>query len=251
MSRLFTGLFFSIFLFSGASFAEISADRYHPVSLRDLIRFSADQNAIDLTDLQTFNEYLKVTDCAVYQQVKDSQFKQQELQNAVIAQIKKEDKANTGSDLYIRIPLTLLTSGYNFDTQSFDIIQQNRLQRVNSLQIYDDTSMICGSAVNSYQKLPIYHWAQLNFPVSLHRIPLQRSLAETLSQRLNRNASNEAQRIIYANILVQIERIQPTIKRGAGGSVSAVVRGQITAIDLFVDHERKVRFKRLNYLEAF
>ncbi len=252
MSRRFWGLFLLIFAMQGASHAEaVSADKYKPVNLAELARFSADQGAVDLKDLATFVEYIKLTDCKTFDLIKDSQFKQQELQASTIARIQQEDRANKGADIFISIPTTFLTSGYNFDTQSMDILPQNRLQRVNSLQIYDDTGMVCNGGVNSYLKMPIFHWAQLNFPVSLYRVPLQKSLAENLTQRLDRNRSNEAQRIIYANILVQIERIQPELKKIGGGATAAFVRGQVNAIDLYVDYERKVRFKRLNYIEAF
>lgn len=252
MSRRFWGLFITLFLLQGAPVATAnSTQQFKPVALSDLARFSADQGAIDLKDLPTFIEYLKITDCHMFQTVKDSQFRQQELQNATIARIQKEDMAHKGSDLFLSLPTTFLTSGYNFDTQSMDIIPLNRLQRVNSLMLYDQRTPICNQGLAAYKKMPIFHWVQLNFPVSLHRIPLQRSLAETLTAKLDRNRGNESQRIIYGNILVQVERIEPEIKKSTHTTPVAYLRGQVVAIDLYVDFERKVRFKRLSYLDTF
>lgn len=256
MSRLLSGfLLFCGMIIIGLNGASrsyaASFDQYTPVHLPDLARFLVDMDAVDLKDPDTFTEYLQITACDAFKQVKDSQFRQQELHYNTLVRLQEQKKHISKSDMFISIPTTLLTPGYNFDTQSLEIIPDNQLKLVNSLQIYENRAPVCDKSVFGYAHVPIFYWVQLNFPVSLYRIPLQRNLAETLTNRLDKSRSNDKLRIIYGNVLVHIERIEPQITRTMYGQSYGFLFGQVAAIDLYVDHERRVLFKRLNYQDSY
>lgn len=260
MPRLFLNTVFVALLvaFSAPVFAQTppQADtakeapkKYEDISLRDLTAFTALTKGVDMNDLSTFLEYLQITNCEVYLPIKTNQFRQQEMQRSVLAQLGQHQQEL--HEMRLRIPVTFLTSGYNFDTQSLDIIDKDRLKRVNSLQLFSPEGPVCDNRGNRYARLPVHYWVKLNMPVSLYRIPIQRSLAEAITAKLDRRHSNESQQIIYGNILVQIDPIAPTLKAAGSERVTGMLQGQIEAIDLFLDHERKIPFKRLNYDVGF
>lgn len=219
--------------------------KYEDINIRDLTAFTALTKGVDLNNLSAFLEYLQITNCEIYTPIKNNQFRQQELQRSVLGQIAQHQKEL--HELHLRIPVTFLTSGYNFETQSLDIVDKDRMKRVNSLQLFSPTDQICDNRGNRYSRLPVLYWVKLNMPVSLYRIPIQRSLAEAITAKLDRRHTNESQQIIYGNILVQIDPIAPTLKTAVSERVTGMLQGQVDAIDLYLDHERKIPFKRLNY----
>lgn len=248
----FCGAFFGT-PFNGSAAHAKSLENYRPVNLIDLTHMAISMNALKLDDGAAFQEYMKIVDCNGFMQIKDSQFKMQEMQHAVLAQVNKNQALQQKHDgLYISIPTTFATSGYNFDTQSLDIVPDNHLRRVNVLMLTGVRDMICGTRGTEFTRIPTHYRAQLNMPVSLYRIPIQKNLAETVMGRLDISRTRDTHRIIYGNVLVQIEGIQPEISANPSNyQAIGTLRGQVAAIDLYIDHERKIRFKRLSYLDAF
>lgn len=224
-------------------------EKYTDVNLQALTEFSAQQKTIKLDDAGTFDEYLMATNCQTYMTVKNNQFEKEKLRQQLNENLQKEKSDN--HELYFRIPMTFLTSGYNFNTQSFSIIDSNQLHRVNILELAIGELPSCDSTnAYSFVKIPALYKAKLNFPVSLRRIPLEKNMAEALSARLDHSDANESWQIIYGTIFLQIEAIQPQIDKDSGSGL-ATLRGQVNAIDLYLDQDRKILIKRLNYAENY
>jgi Domain of unknown function (DUF4852) len=229
--------------------AKDMADKYIDVNLPDLTKFSAHYNTFDIKDNASFIDYLKITECNIYTSISKSQFKLQAIQQDFLNYLAKNQKND--KELFFRIPVTFQVSGYNFDTQSLTVIPNSQFRKVNMLELTRDQTPVCQDEDNgSIKTIPAYYNAKLNFPVSLYRIPLQKNIAESLFLRLEPTYSNPNIRIVYGYLLVQIEAIQPETKK-VMSYTHATVRGQLNALDLFIDRNRKVLLKRLDYAEGF
>jgi len=234
-------------LVSFTASAKSPTDNYTAVTLKDLTEFSSHFPTIDLNDDIAYSEYLKVTSCDIYRSLKDNQFKLQEAKQALIKE--RQSAGKYDRDLYFYIPVTFLTSGYNFDTQALTIVQENQLDRVNNFQLFNDMSPVCGERL-TLQKTPYNYRVKLNFPISLRRIPLQKTAAEAVINKLDPSASNTSAKIIYGNIYLQIDPVAPDLLRPPEKSFVSV-HGQVNYINLYVDQDRKILFKQMNYSDAF
>ena len=247
MRTAFYGLLFFMFL-SPVAYAT-NYEKYTNVSFSDLTKFSAHYKSIDLNDSKAFLSYLQATECDIYNDVKDSLFKQQEVRQAIL----QSYEATKGQDreLYFRVPAIFYVSSYNFDTQSFTLMLQSQLKRVNNMDLLASNFQVCNNQyAGRLEKIPTSYTLKLNFPVSLYRIPLQRNVAETLFSKLDTYYFDAKIRVIYGYIYVQIEVIQPEIIENLS-RISATIRGQVNGIDLFIDKDRKNLLKRLDYADSF
>jgi hypothetical protein len=224
-------------------------DKYTSSNLADLTKLALHYNAFDLKDPDVFAEYLKITDCPIYSRVSNSPFKQQEIQQTVLRTLASQPKKD--KELFFRLPITLMVSGYNFDTQSMPIIPESQFKRVNLLELTNVKSPLCNKEDTSLlRKIPAHYLAKLNFPISLYRIPLQRNIAETLTNKLDRYDGGDNTNLIYGYVLITIEAIQPEFQYDTLYP-QAIVRAQVNAIDLYIDKDRTIKFKRLDFAESF
>ena len=250
MQRYFFGFFITVMLgLSGTVTAKDFTDKYTAVSIRDLTEFSSHYPVIDLKDDKALLEYLKITNCPTYDTVKDDQFKLQAMKEAILKQRAATPEANRA--LFFYIPAIILTTGYNFDVQALDIYRTSQWNRVSSFDLYTDTATaICNENAMQITNIPITYTIRLNAPISMHRIPLQRSVAESLVSKLDKNAKNVQTKIIYANVYLQVDPVTPELWKPPEKNL-VFVRGQVNAINLYVDKDRKILFKQLNYSDSF
>lgn len=225
------------------------ASSYIDLNLVDLTQFSVHYNAFDLSDDSTFVDYLKITDCDIYKANTSNPFKLQEIKQILLKKIAGEKQKD--KPLYFRLPVTLVVSGYNFDTQSFSLVQDSKWKKVNAFELLDSRDGGCDSVPRSpITKVAGTYAVQLNFPISLNRIPVEKNLAESITNRLDLAGRNDSSHKLYGYVLLSIDAVQPEVTRRASYT-RAVVRGQVDAIDLYVDANRKILFKRLDYAENF
>lgn len=222
---------------------------YKDVDLRTMTYFSALTGGIDLNNPDVFAEYLEIMYCETYIPIRNNPFRMKEMQQGVVQQVAQDSQ--TPRELYLRIPTSFLTSGYNFDTQALDVIPTNHMKRVKVMELYQPDKQLCHTRGNAFKQVPVYYSVSLNVPVSLYRIPLQQAIAENVLKRLDRQQNNEAQHIIYATILIRVLSTDPSFRALPGERKLATMLGQVDAIDLYLDHERKLPFKRLNYALDF
>lgn len=229
--------------------AKIHTEDYMEANLIDLTKFAAHYKAIDITNAEVFREYLKITECAVYKNISTSPFKLQEAQQAIVRELTQ--KQHQDKELYFRIPVTFRISGYNFDTQSFPVIRENQFNRVNILELTKNQPPMCGDGDTvDAEKVSASYFAKLNAPISVFRIPIQRDIAESISNRLVSSTSDPNIRTLYGYILLQVEAIQPEVQTN-DIFTRTLVRGNVMAIDLFIDQGRRIMFKRLDYEENY
>lgn len=247
--KRFLALTFALLALPQMVLAADFTEKYVDVDLKTLTEFAEHHKAINLNSPDAFAEYLKITDCATYLSMQNSQFRQHEQKQ--ILEAKKQAQNEPDKDLFFRIPITFYTSGYNFDTQALDVVPRWQLNRVNVLELVPIKSSVCdGTTSVSVLNIPAIYVAKLNFPVSLRRIPLQKNIAESISTKMLSHPANANWKTLYGYMFVQIDAIQPEINR-AQRFIRATVRGQVNAIDLYLDEDRTIQVKRLNYGDAF
>lgn len=228
--------------------AKRSVSDYAEANLSDLTKFAAHYKTIDLADMSVFKEFLKVTDCEIYKNVSNSPFKLQEIQQPYLKHLATQQQQDM--ELYFRIPVTFRISGYNFDTQSFPVLPDSQFIKVNILELTQVQQQGCVMGEGPSTKVSSNYFSKLNMPISIYRIPVQRDIAESLTRRLAMYRSNENIRLIYGYILLQIEPIQPEIQK-ADIFKRTLVRGNVQAVDLYLDPDHKIPFKRLDYEENY
>lgn len=233
-------------LYAEQAQAKIKDTDYQEASLLNLTEFSVHYKTIDLKNPELFKEYLKLSECAVSAEISNSPFKLQEAQQRFITALTAKQMQDR--ELYVRVPIKFRISGYNFDTQSFPIYKQDHLVKVNMLELSPSAARICNNETSDVlRNLPTFYYAKLNFPVSMYRIPIQQDIAENIAGKLD---VYETYNVIYGYVLLQIEGIQPE-KTGEGYRSTITVRGSVNAIDLYIDSNRKILFKRLDYEENY
>lgn len=249
MQRFILGLTACLFLTplvaSGASF---NSEKYVDASVKDLTQFTAYYNSIDLNDPDVFREYLKVNECKAYNEIKNNQFELQKIKEAFQQRIAGKKREDT--ELFFRIPMVLQVTGYNFDTQSLSILAASQLNKINMLELIPNKIEICEKETNlTLVSIPAFYNVKLNLPISLLRVPLQRDVAEGISSRLERDFSHPEYMLVFSYIFVSIEAIQPETKKVLKYT-AATLRGQVDAIDIYSDRDRKVLLKRLDYKDS-
>lgn len=224
-------------------------DKYKDPNFKDMVEFLAQHKLLNLEDPATFSEYLRTAECEIYRNVSNSQFKQQELKQILQAKLQRSDVST--KELFIRVPLILYIEQYDFDTQSFAILADSQFKRVNILELFTGSANTCALASSSaIEKIPLRYTVKLNFPISLFRIPMRKDIAQTIFEKLDLKAEGYAARVIYGYIYVQVEAIQPEIVTDARFA-RAISRGQVNAIDLFADQNRRNLIKRLDYASVY
>jgi hypothetical protein len=247
MKRFLTALIF--FMVCGHAFAATDLTKYKDATLPYLTRYLISAGLVDNTKTDVVMDYLKICECDIYKMVKDNPFKQQEVQQAVQKKIAKQESVNT-QELFIRIPSLLQITGYNFDTQALNVDPRNQMRRVNNIQLLDGDDQVCDqNAASSVMALPLSYNARLNFPMSLVRIPLKRNIAEAVLPKLDK-AQRDGSYIVYTLMYVQIDPVKPDMS-AYGSSRIGTMRGQVDAVELYADYDRKVLLKRLNYGENY
>ncbi len=246
MKRLFACALLLITCGTPVAFAQPSLDKYKDTGLSSMTNYLIDSGLIPMDKADPVMDYLKISECDIYKLVKDNPFKQQEIQQAIQKKISTHHAIDI-QPLFIRIPSVIQVTGYNFDTQSLNIAPQSQIGRVNIIQLMDGNDTLCDNLPrSSINALALTYSAKLNVPVSLYRIPLKRSIAESVLPRLDKLAQKKEISLIYSVLYVQIEPIKPDMV-GFGIRRSGVLHGQLNAIDLYADSRYKVLLKRLNY----
>lgn len=250
MRYIFHALLFLVVTvgYSNVSSAKDRSSKYIDPNFSILTSFVGQTDLLDLKDQKVFHDYLRATECDIYKSAKNSQFMLQEIQQDVL----KGFATNREKMLYVRVPITFDVSNYNFDTQSFSILPHNQLKKTNLFQILPDRFEVCDPHNNvRFTGIPMIYYSKMMAPVSLYRIPLQRDVAEALFPRLDkRSIRDENTRVIYGYLHLQLEPLMPDVQK-TDLYYTALIHGQLNAIDLYVDYDRKILLKRLVYDEGF
>lgn len=248
MMRLILVLALIFSVASPAAQAKDIRDKYQEVTLTNVLNFLITNKLIELKKTEDYIGYLKIAECALYNSVKDSQFKQQEIQEALK---KKFDQPVRGDGiLYFKIPTVLGLGNYNFDTQSIDILPANQMNKVNMLALIETDTPTCDGSSAKSTSLPVFYSLQLAMPISLYRIPLKKAIAESILPQLDRLQTGSKIPVLYGMLYVQIEPVPPRFETYFTAT-RGMLHGQLNMIEVFTDQERKTMLKRLNYEENY
>lgn len=251
MSRLPFAVFLCTFLvaLTGATaWAKDTRPQYEPININALTEFLVRSKLIKLDTKQKAMNYLAINECEIYKTVKNSQFKQQEIQTAL--QKKIEQPIPGDGFLYVKVPTLFYVSDYNFDTQSMALAPESQIRRANVLDLLNETSPICEDVPLNAFALPTLYNIRLNIPISLFRIPLKKEIAETIYNKMDRTTSGKIWNVVYGTFYIQIEPIAPAFDI-TYNTARATVRGEVNMIDIFLDQDRKVLLRQFNFAENF
>ncbi len=251
LRRFFLPFLSGLLLIAAPARADVDTDRYQPVSLQSLALYGVQAQIFSLEEDDYFIDYLRLSECEIYNMIKDNPFRQQELRTALL-----EKLANTEipPPLFIYKDVTVNVAGYNFETQSLDMDRSSRMQRVGHIGLIDERKNdICGGTPYQLRNpLPSIFNLKLAFPVSLMRIPLQKRFAETVMKHLDESKFG-SQPMLYVRLYFQVEPLEAddTDRRTSSRFNQTTFHGQLNMINIFLDHEHKILIKRLNYAENY
>jgi len=221
--------------------------KYEDVTLPLITDYMVRSKGLKLDTQNKMMDYLKLTECDIYKAVKNSQFKQQAIQSAI--QRKIDQPIPGDGNLYVKIPTVFYITNYDFDTQSFNLAPKSRMKRANILDLISKNISICDESQSEKMSLPGIYNIRLNYPISFYRIPLQKNLAETVFNKLDFLGGSEF-KVIYGLLYIQIEPVPPLLDT-ASSTATALAHGQLDVIDLFLDHDRKILLRQLDFGENF
>ena len=223
-------------------------DKYEDITLPLLTDFLARSKLLPLNTREQLLDYLAVTECDIYKNVMGSQFKQQEIQNAVKQKIAMPVPGD--GVLYIRVPTMFYVTEYNFDTQSMTLAPESTMRKVNTLDLISKPVPVCGGLTSAKLKVPGIYNIRLNIPISFYRVPLQKTIAESVYNKMDRLAYGKRFGILYGTMYMQVEPVTPTYDV-LYSVTRTMVRGQLNVIDLYLDPDRKVLLRELDFDENY
>lgn len=223
-------------------------DKYEPVTLPLMIEYLVRSQLLPLDSKDKMLEYLAVTECDIYKEVKDSQFKQQEIQNAIKKKIAQPIPGD--GTLYVKIPTIFYVTEYNFDTQSMTLDADSRMKKANTLDLLSTNVPVCGTLESSKLSIPTIFNIRLNIPISFFRIPLKKDLAETIYNKMDHESYGKKRNVVYGMMYIQIEPVPPVYDRYYMAN-RGLVRGQLNVIDLYLDPNYKVLLRQLDFDENY
>jgi hypothetical protein len=243
---------FVVFIFALMTQARADAfsDKYTPSNAGVVVSYMARNGVLKLDTDEDLLEFVRITDCNVFKMISDSPFKQQEVNQALRAQLPAEPVTNP-EQLRISIPTIFSLKGYSFETQSITLLPQSQIKKANLFDVGDGTEQACGKRkVNERKAIPLNYAVRLTYPVSFFRIPMKQDIAEALLVKMDKRSASSPIRVVYGTLYLQVEPIAPETQRW-GATTRGVARGQLDAIDLYLDYERTTLIKRFNFMDNY
>lgn len=248
MRRFF--IFMLCFITSGAAHADTFSDKYVLSDAAVITTYMARNGLLNVEQDDHFLEFVRITDCNVFNMIQDSPFKQQEVRAALASQLPTEPVTNP-QPLFIKIYTLFSLKGYNFETQSITLMPQSQINKANLFDVNNPETPPCGKRKTNVRNAVHNNYAvRLTYPISFFRIPMKQDMAENLLAQMDKRSSVSQTRVVYGTMYIQVEPIAPESQRW-GATSRGIIRGQLDAIDIFLDFERTMLIKRFNFMDNY
>lgn len=213
-------------------------EAYSEPTFRELAQTMMFMDGFKTEDV-VIDEYAKLMYCALYNEKFTNDFEWNKIRSLLLQKI--QTRKDYFRVLY-QISGVIYLGRYNFETQDFPFINDSALVNVGSLVLFDATNnadlqrerILCGGKRAVSLILPAYYVFRLNQPLTFDRLKIPMDEAQKLLSRMQKSKNDE--RALFVRFRVRAIAAQPASKVQAALE-AAVLSGEMTAIDLFLDKE--------------
>lgn len=223
------------------------AEQYYDPTMENLVRMLFNFGKLDMSNEDVFEEFMRLNYCNVYQTYRSSEFDWKEIYNEFLVQ---KDKF-VDKSMYIRyvIPAEFMISGYNPRYSSYTFTEDTYIDDVSVLELYRGLGTKCllsSDRKYRYTALPTKIYLNLELPLSLYRLPVNKVVAEKYMKQMPSFESGRFRKV-YANIYVQIVSSKDIESDRKNSTVDTY--GFVEKILFYTDEMRRRPFKALYYNE--
>lgn len=234
---LFVASFLLLLLPSAKAGAVEVREGYALPTLRELTQTVAILGGIDISQDAAFDEYAQLLYCGLYTEKYMNDFEWNKIRAMIRS--RAQEKKDYYRVLYEVIsPVTI--GRYNFEEQSFPLINRSGLDNVGVLIIYDDTQyrFECNGERKALSIFPRVFYLSLDRPLTLTRLPMEMENAKRILDRLDvvqvqldsSMTDMTSVRKAYVRFRVRVSGVIDV-----SGMSRALLRGTIEGIDFFAD----------------
>ena len=215
-------------------------ESYADANFRDLSQTLVLMDGISIETPKILEEYAKMNYCEIYKEKFQDDFEWSQFRKLVLQKV--QSKKEYYRNLY-QISGVIFLGRYNFDTQDFPFIKDSALVNVGSLELhrFKRQSMetiglrtFCDS-VGAVPVFPGHYVFELNQPLTFDRLKLPMEEAKQLLERMDR-MENEDRRL-YVRFRMRVISVFPMAPENFNANASVRLRGELTAIDIFLDRD--------------
>lgn len=222
-------------------------NEYMTANIENLLESAFYFQALELTDTQTFKEFLQAQHCELFQALGDNQFQWKRTHENFMSKQETFLQNQQSSYNKYRINLSVNVSGYNFSTHSFDIAEEFQVENVSLLEMLNYRGYAeCPSKFdkfsdNLYQHIPTNYTVFLQKKLNLYRIPVDQQKARFLNQNIKDNT-------IYLDVFVSLKSVNKNIDDIQDEErKSLTFYGNVEKINFYTEATRIRPFKTLYY----
>jgi len=214
-------------------------EAYSEPTFRELAQTMMFMDGFKTTEDVVVDEYAKLMYCGLYNEKFTNDFEWNKIRSMLLQKI--QTRKDYFRVLY-QISGVIYLGRYNFETQDFPFINDSALVNVGSLVLFDATNnaelqrqrVLCGGARAVSLIIPAYYVFRLNQPLTFDRLKIPMDEAQKLLNRMQK--SKNLERNLYVRFRVRVIAAHPASQIQAALE-AAVLSGELTAIDLFLDKE--------------
>lgn len=215
-------------------------ESYAEANFRDLSQTLVLMDGVSIEEPKVLEEYAKMNYCEIYKEKFQDDFEWSQFRKLVVQKV--QSKKEYYRNLY-QISGIVFLGRYNFDTQDFPFVDNSALMNVGSLQLFelnrksnnaDTARLLCGGTDKS-TLLPNKYVFELNQPLTFDRLKLPMEEAKHLLDRMDQMGN--ADRRLYVRFRMRVISVMPIDPKLLNVNITARMRGELTAIDIFLDRD--------------
>lgn len=215
-------------------------ESYAEANFRDLSQTLVLMDGVSIEEPKVLEEYAKMNYCEIYKEKFQDDFEWSQFRKLVVQKV--QSKKEYYRNLY-QISGIVFLGRYNFDTQDFPFVDDSALMNVGSLQLYqlnrksknaDTARLLCGGTDRSIL-FPDKYVFELNQPLTFDRLKIPMEEAKQLLARMDRMGNTD--RRLYVRFRMRVISVMPIDPKLLNANVTARMRGELTAIDIFLDRD--------------
>ncbi len=215
-------------------------EAYAEANFRDLAQTLILMDGVSLEDPKIIDEYAKMNYCSLYKEKFHDDFEWSQFRKLLTQKV--QSKKEYFRNLY-QISGVIYLGRYNFDTQDFPLINDSALVNVGSLQLFKlNHNSLASTEVRTICKgegmseiLPNNYVFELNQPLTFDRLKLPMEEAKKILERMSRMENTD--RRLYVRFRMRIISIIPMDTKTLAMHSVVRLRGELTAIDIFLDRD--------------
>lgn len=211
--------------------------KYAQATHASIIKLMWGFHAYDYSDLDAVDNYVRVTECGLYQKYYNDEFEWRKIQQATVSYLQKYSDSVTN---YYEIVQPVTIGRYDFDLQGFPITDTPELFNMTAMQITDGQDYggkECGLPRVTDGKFSPIAIIKFKTPINLDFIRVPKALAEEFVKFSGGfEGKGESGKQVYFRFRIRIDRFSNFASIASVGNV-LIFSGKLIQLDVFADQQ--------------